>query len=152
MELESRRCDLGKDFNDIEGSNAESEFFKASSSSYKDLQTYASRLRCLTSPEKQLEIWGNYDTTKTSNLLTVFDRCNPNDNTGVVCQSDEKIEEWLKGKYFLTIMNNKQFSHENFDNNRVIKTSNTYWVPINPFSRTESVFKITRTEMHLNDK
>jgi len=87
-EIETRPCD-SQDFNDMEGSNKETNFFATSRLSDLDLKSYGTRLRCIVDRSK-LQLWGNYDTTETANLVAAFDRCN-NSTSPVTCKSEEEI-------------------------------------------------------------
>ena len=49
-----------------------------------------------------LEIFGNYDSDRTSNLMVVFEKCNNKTHT---CKNDTEIEAWMKSKYIVTLEN-----------------------------------------------
>ena len=54
-------------------------------------------------------------------------------------------------KYFLILTNQRKFYQHKFDDNRIQQTSETLWLPMNFFTRTEYVIQTTRTELELND-
>ena len=55
---------------------------------FPHVQKFAANLKCLSNPERDLKLWGNYGTTRASNLVIVFDRCD-NATSKVVCKSEE---------------------------------------------------------------
>ena len=57
-------------------------------------------MKCI--DEKQIEIMGNYNTDKASNLMIVFEFC---DKTVRTCASDETISKWLEFKYIFVLEN-----------------------------------------------
>ena len=50
-------------FNDVEGSNSESKFFRTAVNSQKDLDRYGTSMKCIDGDLTQ--IYGNYDSYKT---------------------------------------------------------------------------------------
>lgn len=76
--------------NDVEGSNSESKFFKTALNSQKDLDRYGTSMKCST--DDLTEIYGNYDTYITQNLMIVFEKCtNSTDSNEIVCRSEDEI-------------------------------------------------------------
>ena len=61
-------------------------------------------MKCI--DQDELEISGNYDTDKASNLMVVFEVCNKEVRT---CASDEAIAKWLEFKYMYVLENEKLF-------------------------------------------
>ena len=51
--------------------------------------------------------------------MVAFDRCD-NKTSTVTCKSEEQINQWLEAKYFLAIMNYKQFVQDKFYNERIM--------------------------------
>ena len=82
--------------------------------------------------------------------MIAFDRCD-NKTSTVTCKSEEQITDWLEAKYFLAIMNYKQFVQDKFYNERILSKAQSYWYPINTLTRTDYVSHITRTTIVLND-
>ena len=70
-----------------------------------DLHRYGRRLKCIKNLS-QLNMWGNYNTDETVNLVVAFDKCDPK-TSAVACKSDSEIEKWLQGKYFIMYYNEK---------------------------------------------
>ena len=99
-------------FNDVDGSNVASVFYPTNPLSEKDLKNYGSKLKCLDldhpdAPDS-LEILGNFNTEKASNLMIVFERCDirVEDND---CASDEVFKNWIEQKYIVSLINEKKF-------------------------------------------
>ena len=52
------------------------------------------------------QIYGNYDTYTTQNLMVVFEKCtNSTDSNEIVCRSEDEIKNWIESKYILTLSN-----------------------------------------------
>ena len=63
-------------------------------------------MKCIDEP---YQIWGDYNSEITTNLLVVFEHCNrtaPGNN----CKSKEEAEEALKGKYIFALENERRFT------------------------------------------
>ena len=71
-ELTTKLCQPD-DFNNLEGSNEKSRFFKTDPESLNDLNTYGPKMRCL--DEDKYQIFGNYDAKLANNLMIVFEKC-----------------------------------------------------------------------------
>ena len=52
-------------------------------------------MKCIAEPYK---IWGDYNSDITTNLMIVFEKCDPKLRE---CESDAVINEWMKFKYLL---------------------------------------------------
>ena len=107
LELESHFC-KEKDLPDTQGSNKESNFYNLSENSEPNLLEYGPRFKCLTNPERDLKMFGNYDTSIAANLMVVFDKCN-NKTSSVPCKSKEEIDEFMKFKYMIALWNSRNF-------------------------------------------
>ena len=59
-------------------------------------------------------------------------KCDPKVRS--TCKSDKEIEEWLMGKYMITIENNWHFYSNEYgsDSDRVYPAAKFRWFPINP--------------------
>ena len=57
-------------------------------------------MKCIEDP---YEIYGDYSSAKTANLLVLFVKCDPRDRND--CKSDDEIKQWLKFKYLITLQN-----------------------------------------------
>ena len=96
-------------------------------------------------------MYGNYHTEIANNLMVVFDKCN-NSTSTVMCQSPEKIDEYLEFKYFIGLWNMNKFAQDEFGDNRIIRTAMSYWLPVSSRSRTDYVMDIERSRMQLIDR
>ena len=74
--------------------DTKSKFFPVNPVSIPDLKVYSQKMKCI--DEDELEILGNYNTDKASNLMIVFEFCDKEVRT---CASDETIAKWLEFKY-----------------------------------------------------
>lgn len=89
IELETRNCET-KDFNDVMGSNRESIFYPTNKFMTEDLYKYGLRMKCLKNP-RDLALWGNYDLSHSSNLMTVFEKCKQAESK-VKCKNEAEID------------------------------------------------------------
>lgn len=86
------------------------------------LKTYKKAMKCI---EKPYELWGDYNSDVTQNLMVVFEKCDDRpksefaesesasegNETKVKCKSEAEIDEWMKQKYLLVQQNEKKYSH-----------------------------------------
>ena len=78
-----------------------------------EVEKYGSRLRCIKDRDK-LVLWGNYQTTEASNVMVVFEKCDPA-KSQIPCKSKTEIDDWMFSKYFLVLINEKKFVSHKFD-------------------------------------
>ena len=107
-ELESRQCserDFARDANSVEG-------LYPLHTKMTMLKTYKKAMKCI---EKPYELWGDYNSDVTQNLMVVFEKCDDRpkseiaesesasegNETKVKCKSKAEIDEWMKQKYLL---------------------------------------------------
>ena len=85
--------------------------------------------------------------------MIVFEKCDnaTRKSSQEPCKSEDIIDEWMKFKYIFAYMNEFKFVPHKFEDERISLTSNTRWVPLNPGSRVDTVYKITRTKLKLDD-
>ena len=62
-------------------------------------------MKCL--DEDGTEIFGSYNTDKASNLMVVFEKCDPEKET--YCKPKDKIDEWLEFRYVVNLENQENF-------------------------------------------
>jgi len=100
-----------------------------------------------------MTLYGNYDSSATSNLMIVFEKCDPRKRAleGLKCKSATEIDKWLEFKYMLVLENSRQFVQHKFGEMRIEESSHLKWYPISTKTRTDVVKMITRTDMQLND-
>lgn len=109
-------------------------------------------MRCIKNLD-ELEIWGDYDTDKASNLMIVFEKCDISKRpAGAKCKTEREIEEWMEFKYIVTLENESKFISHKFDDSRLQQESVFRVVPVSYGARTDFVKKIFRTEVILSDK
>ena len=58
-------------------------------------------MKCI---DEEYEVWGDYISDDTSNLMVVFDRCNSTKRT---CKSEKEIDKWLEFKYIIVLQNER---------------------------------------------
>ena len=103
IEIKTKPC-KPEDFNWGTDLDTKSKFFPVNPVSLKDLQTYSPKMKCI--DEKDIEIMGNFDSDKASNLMIVFELCDKNKRS---CASDEAIAKWLEFRYIYVLENEKLF-------------------------------------------
>ena len=83
--------------------------------------------------------------------MITFERCKNGTDSAITCKSDKEINDWLVGKYILTLSNQKKFVQHKFEDERTLRTSETKWHALAADTRIDYVYQITRTEQELND-
>ena len=63
--------------------------------------TYKNKFKCINNDD--LVIWGDYNSAKTQQLAIQFKMCRSTEPG--VCESEEDIKEWLKGKFIVLLYN-----------------------------------------------
>ena len=122
-DLKTKNC-TESDFNWGDGreTDSRSRFYPIKSNMRRDIEIYGSKLKCI---DESLDLIGNFDQALASNLMITFIKCDP--ESGIECKTDEEIEEWLEGKYFLTIVNEKKFVPHKFGDDRIYMHSSSKW-------------------------
>lgn len=69
----------------------------------------------------------------------------------VVCASDEEIKSYFAGTYLNLMSNRKRFDFRNFGEASLIKESTLLWTAVTTQVQSEMPFKVTRTEVQLQD-
>ena len=119
-ELKTKICEQG-DFNDIDGTNSEtSPFYPLNPQSFTDLRTYGvGKMRCL-ADLKELEMFGDYDTNKASNLMVVFEKCDLAKRAQrEKCKNEKEIADWMVYKYIVILENEAKFILHKFGEERI---------------------------------
>ena len=83
--------------------------------------TYGPKMFCF---DKRLEIKGTYDSEKASHLTIKFERCNPTERE---CKSEEEFEQWMIGKFIITIENQWIFNSDDYGDSKVTAESRFSW-------------------------
>ena len=68
-------------------------------------------MKCI-DKEASIEIFGSYKTDKSSNLMIVFEKCDPALRS--TCKDETEIQEWLLFKYIVTLENERKFHQTSF--------------------------------------
>ena len=71
-------------------------------------------------------------------ISAAFEKCNP-ESSQVKCKTDAEIENWLRGKFILLFINEKNFVQDEFDADRIDTSSRMIWLPMT-MQRTGYVF------------
>ena len=71
----------------ISGGN--SKFYPMSNENFEYIKVYYPKMKCI---DKELSIYGDYDSLNAKNLAIVFEKC---DSSVRTCKSREEIENWL---------------------------------------------------------
>ena len=73
------------------------------------VSAYIDSLYCIEEGERaKYEIYGDYNSKTASNLIVVYETCDPQKRR---CKSPEVIDEALEMAYVLTITNKQKFYH-----------------------------------------
>ena len=96
-----------------------------------------------------MKIKGNYDAREVSNLMIVFEKCDPRARAkkGLKCKTDAEIDKWLALKYLFVLENQRQFVQHKFGEERIDESAHVSWYPISTKTRVDVVKMITRTDM-----
>ena len=135
-----------------EGDLEDAAFLPIKKEMKQTYKTYGSKLLCPKDLD-DIQIKGNYDTSEGSNLMIVFEKCDPvlRAKAGLKCKTENQIEEWLQFKYILIIENGIQFVEHKFEGERIEANSAITWYPLASKGRIDIVRMITRSDMMLND-
>ena len=107
-------------------------------------------MKCILDDENSFEMYGNYNSGIASNLFVGYERCSP--EPGVrKCKTEEQISEWLVGKYFITIENQKRFIKDELFEDSIRADSQIKWYPVDRYARDDVVRMIQRGKAELND-
>ena len=80
-------------------------------------------------PVEKINLQGNYNSAKAATFVITIVKCDPKIRS--TCKSDEEINEWLIGKYLITIENTWTFYQNKYsDKEKLIPSSQFYWNPI----------------------
>ena len=151
-EIESKVC-TDSDLNDHKGSNSDvSAFNPVELNSVSYVKQYGpGKMRCIKNLD-DLQIWGNYDTDTTSNLMVVFEKCDITKRPpGAKCKDEGQIEEWMQFKYILTLENEVKFIQHLFGEKRIDQRSRARQYALNPTVRSDFVRMIYRSQVHFSD-
>ena len=96
-------------------------------------------MKCIDEP---YTISGHYDSKTASNLMVVYEKCNPEKRK---CKSKEFIEKAIEGSYMLLVDNSEHYSHHAVPGSEemIISESNQKWYALSTSIRLEWPKKIT---------
>ena len=139
-ELPTRTCSQAE-LHVNDASDPDSPFFKPHKSSARDLGFYYKKLKCLSSPEVQVQ--GDYNSPKARSFAILFEKCDNSTFTGPgLCKSDEQIKQWLARKFIVINMNQIRFSTSEYDERKVTEEAKFIYIPVNSQIREEVVHKV----------
>ena len=74
--------------------------------------------------------------------MVVFEKCT---NTDLIkCKDDAIINEWMRGKYIITLTNTKYFIQNKFDEDSIYDHSEIKWFPLIDTMRYDQVIQYTK--------
>ena len=74
--------------------------------------------------------------------MVVFEKCK--DSETLKCKDEAIINEWMRGKYIITLTNTKHFIQNKFEEESIYNHSEIKWFPLNDAIRSDQVFQYTR--------
>ena len=89
--------------------NGKPFFFPPDPKQVNFIWTYHPKMHCF---ENKIKLQGEYDSSKARHLAIVFEKCDPKKRS--TCKSETEIENWIKGKYIITIENTWTFRSYEF--------------------------------------
>ena len=82
-------------------------------------------MKCI---DRELVIYGDYNSQNTNYLSIQFEKCDP--TVRDTCKSDEEIFEWLKRKFIVTVENTNIFRMSVYNETRISFESQFSWYPV----------------------
>ena len=99
-EIETRQCSED-DFNDLEGSNTKSRFYRSGEYTINTIKLINQQMICI-KDDNVYNMYGHYDAGQARNLMIVFEKCDT-EKGDTKCKSPDEIEKWLNLKYIMTV-------------------------------------------------
>lgn len=84
--------------------------------------------------------------------MLLFEKCKPKEGSDVICKSEAEINSWLKRKFIVTMTNQRRFLLEKFTEGKIVEEARTEWIPFNSQLREEKVYKISISNLELQDR
>ena len=103
--IETRPC-VRDDF-DYGEKRSDNPLFYRTENTVKDLDMYGLSMSCPKNPA-DISVWGNYNTGAAAAFMVIFEKCDA-EKDGIVCSSDHDINEWMEGRYLITLENQRKF-------------------------------------------
>ena len=124
----------------------EPKFYKPDQFNLKWFKTYSQKMWCLDDP---LDIQGNYDTIAARTPSISLVKCDREKRT--TCKSDKEIDDFVRGKFLITIENSWKFHQDEYGINRVEPYSRFRWYPLEPSIIQETYVKFSVKDMTFQD-
>lgn len=139
-----------------------SDFYPVIDGAGEELEYMVGRFRCL--DREDMHINGHYNADNARMLYIFLKRCINEDDDDhhrrvlkgdkeekIVCADDETIKNYFAGSYIDLMSNRIRFDYRMFGEESLIKESTLVWTAVQTQIQTEMPFKITRTEVQLQD-
>ena len=120
-------------------------FFPMIESQKNLAMAYQKKMLCIDPTEAYLK--GDYNSDSASLLNIQFIKCHDRDD----CLPDEQIMQFIKDKYIMIMYNSVRFDSRYYDAKSIIPESRISWLLINTQMRQTIPFKVTKTEVELQD-
>jgi hypothetical protein len=122
----------------------EDVFFPIMRKSKLDLETYGSKMKCIDYDD--FEIFGNFNSQAAKQLTLYLELC---DQSTGLCESEDKVNDWLKDKYLLVLSNQINFDSEAYDQDKIRAESTLTWYKVNTQMRESMINSIEFTHLEL---
>ena len=80
-------------------------------------------------------------------MIIQFEKCTGKPS----CRSEEEINAWLRRKFIFTVQNELNFRHDDYTDEKILKSSKVVWYLINSQLRSEYINEIQTTLLELQD-
>lgn len=95
----------------------------------------------------QLELWGDYNSSKGQQLIFSFKMCTGHD----YCKKETEIREWLRGKFIVVLHNQIIFDTQEYGEDAMVKQSMITYNSVSSQVREILPFKVQKTAVELQD-
>ena len=72
----------------------------------ESLRDYLPKMKCI---DEDYSLYGDFSTNIASNLMIVFEKCDPENSKKLTCADDSVITEWMGFKYILAVENEENY-------------------------------------------
>lgn len=126
--------------------DAPPKFFPVSKPQIDNFRTYGLKMHCF---DKKLRLQGIYDSFKARNLALMFVKCDPKLRS--TCKSEEEINRWIAGKFFILAENTFIFRQHIYDENKLTGECLFKWLAMSSQVRQETAYLFTRCVIEFQD-
>ena len=95
---------------------------------------------------------GDFNSNVGSQFNAQFVRCTKESHPEIDCHSEEEITDFIRGKFILLLFNELRFDSRYYSDEAIIKESRVTWVPINSQIRQTIPYKVSTTQLFLQDE